>query len=96
LFSDWTLTFSAGRLVPIIPRTTNVDAFALKVDASASPRSPTLPPPPGKGGGAIVCPKASCIMIVPPNPRLAGNNNKTLALMAAIIGGLSLSPKKAK
>src|SRR5918995_6545836 len=43
------------------------------------------------GGGS--CPKASC-MIVPPNPRLAGNNKRTPKLMAAI-AALHLSPKKA-
>jgi hypothetical protein len=49
--------------------------------------------------GRLNCPKASCMMIVLPYPRLDGNNNskRTLKLMvAAIIAGLHLlSPKKA-
>ena len=43
--------------------------------------------------GRLNCPKASC-MIVPPSPRLAGNNNRTLKLIAAIAALNLLYPKK--
>src|ERR671917_978523 len=44
--------------------------------------------------GRLNCPKASCMVIVPPNPRLDGNNKRTLKLMANAIAVLYLSPKK--
>src|SRR5215211_8905713 len=94
----------AGKLLPINPRSRNVDELA--GIASSSPPPPTSSPPDGgeggcccssappSGEGRLNCPKASCMVIVPPYPRLAVNNKRTPKLMvAAIIAALHLRRK---
>jgi hypothetical protein len=69
LFSIGTSPPCVGRELAISPRSRNVDALGGKVSSSSSPPS---------RGGRLSCPKASST-IIPPYPRLAGDNENAQA-----------------
>src|SRR5918996_2480590 len=94
------IRYADGSCTVVVGAAGVVGVVVVVVSSSSSSSSTTISPSSSSSvtvssskRGRLNCPKASCMVIVPPNPRLDGNNKRTPKLMAAI-AALYLSPKK--